>query len=33
MTEVIPYALAGLYHHYVMRDNTLQRMWRKADQA
>ena len=27
------HALAGLYHHYVMRDNTLQRMWRKADQA
>ncbi|BCT34351.1 cytochrome b [Pseudomonas protegens] len=27
------HALAGLYHHYVMRDNTLQRMWRKPDQA
>lgn len=27
------HALAGLYHHCVMRDNTLQRMWRKPDQA
>lgn len=27
------HALAGLYHHYVMRDNTLQRMWRQRGQA
>lgn len=27
------HALAGLYHHYVMHDNTLQRMWRQRGQA